>query len=371
MVIRSLIFSAIAAVALCAAAPSPRADELTDVYARIIADPTNTDLNLRYATLAEARGEYRKALAAYERALVNDPGNRDAADGLQRVRRIIQPPLTQKTIEAGATWESNPLRSPVGEADGLGYGSFRVKDERKVGDQRWRTNLGVYGEAHARVSAMNYANINGDIGPIYDLRGTMLSFRPAIGAGAAYFDGRIYYGDVNLSGLFEGYLNGAYQWVRLRAGYRQYDPSFTSGAGFYADLTGKYSIQDIFHERDVFSIAPWLRWSGINGTADTGGIDFATGLYVEGGARFEYAKVLSDTLTASVSVKISDRVYNDLGLGSRQDILVSPGASLIFTNLFGPQTDLRFDYKYEWNQSNQTAHVWQNHAATVAVVVRR
>jgi hypothetical protein len=335
-------------------------------------DPTNPELNLRYAELAEARGEFRKALAAYERALVNDPDNQAAEDGLQRVRRIIQPPLTQKTFEVGTTWESNPLRSEFdAEADVLGYGSFRVKDERPVGGYRWRTNFAAYGEVHARENSLNYGSLTADIGPLIDIKGTRVTFRPAAGVGGAYLDGRFYYGDVNVSGLIEGYLNGAYQWARVRVGYREYDPSFTSDAGFYADITGKYSVQDVFHEQDVFSIAPWFRWSGIEGMDDDGGIDFATGLYLEGGATFEYAKVLSETLTASVNVKVSDRLYKDVGSGSRHDCMVSPGASLILTNLFAPQTDLRFDYRYEWNQSNQVDHTWQNHAATIALVVRR
>ena len=57
--------------------------------------------------------------------------------------------------------------------------------------------------------------------------------------------------------------------------------------------------------------------------------------------------------------------------GSRHDWLIAPGASLVFRNLFGPQTDVRLDYKYEWNTSNMTDHTWQNQAATVAFVVRR
>jgi tetratricopeptide (TPR) repeat protein len=360
-----------ATTALALATPAAIADELTTAYARVLADPTNSELSLQYAQLAETRGEFRKALAAYERVLVNDPGNTTARDGLQRVRRIIQPAETQKTVEVGATWQSNVLRSPMATGDVLGYGSFRLKDERAAGLYRWRTNLNLYGEAYAHETEMNYAAINGDIGPIMDIKGTNTSVRPAIGLGTAWFDGRNYYWDVNATALFEGYLNGAYQWLRFRAGYRQYDPSFTSGEGAYFDVTGRFAIQDVFHDRDSLSVAPWFRWSGINGLPDNGSLDFATGLYIEGGAKFEYAKAISDTLSASVNVKVSDRLYNDIGIGSRQDWSVAPGASLVFKNLFGPQGDLRFDYKYEWNTSNMADHTWQNQSATVAVVFRR
>ncbi len=229
-------------VALAVAASPALADEMTSVYAAIINDPTNTALNLKYAELAEARQDYKAALATYERILVNDPTNATARDGLQRIRRIIDPAKTQKTLEVGATWESNPLLVPDATPDFLGYGSFSVRDERALGEQRWRTNLSLYGEGYANTTSMDYASLAADIGPLIDIPGTGGTFRPALGVGTAYFDGKVYYGDINASGLFEGSLNGAYQWLRLRAGYRQYDPSFTSGAGGYADVTGKFSL---------------------------------------------------------------------------------------------------------------------------------
>ena len=370
-VAKTVTAAALLALVLPVAIPGASADEMTSVYARIVADPTSSELNLQYAMIAEGRKEYRKALAAYERVLVNDPTNESAKRGLARIRRVIQPPSTQTAIELGATWESNPERtSPPTTGDVFGYGSLQVKDERVTGGQRWRTNLGLYGEGHGQFSDLDYANINGDIGPLIDLGASLMTFRPAVGAGAAYFDGKVYYGDVNVSGLLEGYLNGAYQWARVRAGYRDYDPSFSSG-GTYADLTGKFSLANLFGEGDVLSIAPWARWSDINGAADSTAIDFATGLYIEGGAKLEYARAFTDAVTAAVNVTASDRYYNDIGSGHRQDWFLSPGASLIFTNVFSPQTDLRFDYAYQWNWSNQTGHTWQNQTVTAAFVIHR
>jgi tetratricopeptide (TPR) repeat protein len=369
--LRTLAIALTAATALTVSVPASYADELTAAYAEVLANPTSPELNLRYAQLAEQRGEFRKALAAYERVLVNDPTNAAARDGLQRVRRIIQPPDTQKIFEIGTTWQSNVLRNTMPTGDVLGYGSFRLRDERPGDRYRWRTNLNFYGEAYAHETEMNYAAINGDLGPIIDLKGTNWAVRPAVGVGTAWFDGRNYYRDVNATALFEGYLNGAYQWLRFRAGYRWYDPSFTTDAGSYVDITGRFSIQDVFHERDSLSVSPWIRWSHISGTADSFTDDFAAGLYTEAGANFEYAKRFNDAFAASINVRIANRVYEDIGTGSRNDWNVAPGASLIFSNLLGPQADLRFDYKYEWNRSNMPDHTWQNQSITAAIVVRR
>ncbi|MEJ0011224.1 MAG: hypothetical protein WDM94_01095 [Bauldia sp.] len=369
--LRGIALTLTATTALALAMPAAIADELTAAYARVLADPTNSEISIQYAQLAESRGEYRKALSAYERVLINDPGNAVARDGLQRVRRIIQPAETQKTVEVGATWQSNVLRSEMATDDVLGYGSFRVRDERAAGLYRWRTNLNFYGEAYAHETEMNYAALNGDLGPIVDIKGTDFSVRPAVGAGTAFLNGRTYYWDVNASALFEGYLNGAYQWLRVRAGYRQYDPSFTSGNGTYVDVSSRVAIQDVFHDRDSLSVSPWFRWSNISGSSEDGPTEFATGLYTEAGATLEYAKAIANNLSASVNLKMFERTYADIGSGSRQDWSTAPGASLVFRNLLGAQGDLRFDYKYEWNNSSMSTHTWQNQSATVAIVFRR
>lgn len=371
-VVRVTAVAAFVAVLWTGFAGDARADELTDVYARIITNPVDADLNLQYAMIAEGRGEYRKALAAYERILINHPDNEAAKRGLQRVRRLIEPPVNLKTIEFGAVVESNPLHDANGSpADIYGYGRFSVRDERALGAYRWRTLFSAYGEGHAREDQLNYGVLTAETGPLIDLPGTMTAFRPAIGVGTAAFDGRFYYWDVNASAGLEGYLQGAYQWARLRAGYRQFDPSFTTTDGFYADLTGKFSFQNVVHDKDVFSIAPRLRWSGINGLPNDGGDEFAPGLYTEAGGTIEYAKVITDAVSAAVNFRINQRWFEDIGSGARQDLLLSPGAGLVFSGLFGVQTDLRLDYRYEWNDSNDDDHDWQNHLLKIGITARR
>jgi hypothetical protein len=369
----TLRLAAALAVALPLASGShATADEMSDVYAQIVANPVDSELNLQYALLAEGRGEYRKALAAYERVLLNDPDNEPARRGLQRVRRIIEPAVTQRTLEIGTAIDSNPTHDAIGSpGDVSGYGRYRVRDERAIGGYRWRTILNAYGEMHARETQLNHANLTADTGPLIDLEGTMATFRPAVGGGAAAFDGRFYYWDVNVSGTFEGQLQGAHQWARLRAGYRQYDPSFTADRGFYADLTGRLAFNDVIHEGDVFSFSPHARWSGIEGLPDNGATEFATGLYVEGGGTVEYARVVTRLLTASISLKLNQRWYRDIGSGARSDLMLSPGASIVLNGLFGVQTDLTFDYRYQHNDSNDAAHDWRNHVFKVALTARR
>lgn len=371
-----LLLRLVATTAIAAAIPwaaPASADEMTDVYARIVANPVDTELNLQYALLAEGRGEYRKALAAYERVLINDPGNQSARDGLQRVRRIIEPAVTASTFETGAVLETNPLREYDGEdieSDVFAFGRVRIRDERPLGGYRWRTVLGAYGELHARETELNYANLDAETGPLIDLNGTMLAFRPAIGTGVAAFDGHFYYWDINASAALEGYLQGAYQWIKLRGGYRTYDPYFTTNQGFYADLTARLAFQNIFHDKDVLSFSPRLRWNDVDGAPEYGD-EFMPGRYTELGATAEYSKVINDTITAAVNLRANQRWYADLYLGPREDFMLSPGVSVILTNILGPQADIKFDYSYEWNWSTHYEHQWQNQVFKVGISVRR
>src|SRR5438874_2468425 len=123
--------------------------ELARVYAQILSDPTNSQLNLRYALLAEASGKLRWALAAYERVLVNDPGNPEAQAGLQRVRRRLQPNATQFNAEFGAIGETNPRYRPSGgNAEAQVLAALGMRDERTIADIRWRTTASAFGLLH-------------------------------------------------------------------------------------------------------------------------------------------------------------------------------------------------------------------------------
>src|SRR5437764_8706773 len=144
--------------------------ELTRVYAQILLDPTNSQLNLRYAELAESSGKLRWALAAYERVLENDPGNVEALAGLQRARRRLLPNVTQFTAELGAIGESNPRYLPSGaRAEAQGLASLSMRDDRTIADVRWRTTASAYGLLHSNEHDLNYGYVGAATGPVLDL----------------------------------------------------------------------------------------------------------------------------------------------------------------------------------------------------------
>jgi tetratricopeptide (TPR) repeat protein len=374
------LFLAASLVALAALlSPPAAADPLSDAYQGVIANPTDTEVNLQYALVAEGQKKWRLALAAYERILANDPNNAAAKAGLQRIRRIIQPPETQKTVEIGTEYDSNILQTPDDPtSDWTFYAKGRVRDERNWFGQRWRTTMTAYADTHAENHDLDYMIAMFDIGPILDLNGTMMAARPFVGGAVSGVGGNYFYSEVNFGASIEGYLDGAYQWARVRAGYRDYGDVGVSSNGWYAEAAAHWAHKDIFSDRDVFFVEPWARWNSMNGSGFGPPIDLGyalvypeitPGLYSAWGTRFEYDAKVNDWLTLGASFRFSDRDYND-GSG-RNDWLFAPGAAMVFSNLLSPQTDIRLEYEFQHNNSNQDENDYDNHAVTISLVARR
>ena len=217
MILNWGILALLVACTALAGAATASAKEIDTLYAQVLRDPSNTELNLRFARLAEDQGVLRWALMAYERVVLNDPNNWDAKVGLMRVRRAIQPNFTLVTVELGTGYESNPLyylpgnqnpytnkgNTEPGNSTWFGQALVALQDERKIGGQAWRTNAAVFGRANTRYGDLNYAHAGGESGPVFDLWPGM-SLTTALGAAAGYFDDRFYYGEGSGSATFEG-----------------------------------------------------------------------------------------------------------------------------------------------------------------------
>jgi hypothetical protein len=367
-----------AAAALMVESVAPaNADELDTLYSEVLRQPGNPELNLRFAQLAERAGNLRWALSAYERVVLNTPDNAEGLEGLNRVRRALQPNTTLLTVQLGAQYESNPRyylppRTPEMQA----LGSVALLDERNLNGTRWRTNAVVAGIAHAREGDLDYGVASAETGPILDAFPGW-AFHPAVGGGAAYFDHRFYYGEAAASGLFENNTGGIYRSVLLRGAYRSYNDFFPSSEGFYFEARGRLAVPNVLGIGSVIIMSPFALWSDISGSASVVTpiiTDLQPGAYVEAGGRVDLIKGLTDWLVAGVNVAVSMRDYrNDVvatTFEKRRDWIVSPGATLTFPNLFAFQTDLRLDYRYLRDRSNDQTKSFNDHIVTASVIAR-
>jgi hypothetical protein len=372
---------ALAAFILFAVPAVAAADELARLNAQILNDPANVEINLRYARLAEERGEPRKALAAYERVLAYDPNNAEAKSGLERIRVRILPAVTEIFTEFGAGWDSNPHQVPTGRRSDVDlFGRMSVRDERNLWDTRWRTTGLFIGNLYRESSDLDYGYASAAIGPVYAVSPSF-TMHPAIGGTVSYFDHHLFYSEAFTSLIFEGYQGGVVQTYRLRGGFRDFDNFFPASQGFFADATAKFAKPELLAAGDLFIFSPWVRWSGVGGTflvnTPTVGVsnDVQLGRYGEGGARVEYYMTLADWLVAGANFSFNQREYakSPLSAGGflkRRDDIYSPGASLIFRHVLSVPGDIRLDYRYERDNSNDPMSSYIDHIVTLTYARR-
>ena len=359
--------------ALSAAFPSvayAAADSLSSLYRQILAQPDDIELNLRYAREAEAAGKPRWALAAYERILLVHPDNAEAKLGQARIRRELTPDRTSFETRFAIAFESNPrLSSPPAPAGGEanGWGRISMTDERHLGDMVWRSYGLLFGELHGTANELNYGYASFVTGPLID--GAGYTLHPTIGGGVAAFQSQLYFGEALAALGVEGNFNGALQTARLRVGYRSYGALFPADQGFYADLTGRWSIPDVAETGGTLTIAPWARWSGIPGDGFDN-VNFVTivpGKYAEVGGRLEFVQPVADKVAVAANFEVNQRWYT---VDPRQDLRLAPGAAVIFKNAFSYGNDVRLDYQFVRNTSNDPTHSYFDHIVTLQLINR-
>src|SRR5579885_2107800 len=166
----AVVAAVLSVVVLGAAAKAAVPAQLDALYSEVLRRPQDTELNLRFARAAEEAGILRWALSAYERVSVNDPGNLEAQAGLQRIRRKLQPDVSQVTLELGGGYESNP--------------------RYYIGPRRDEATALFYSQSND----LNYGQATLNTGPVLDILPGW-AVVPAIGGTAAYYDHHFYYGE--------------------------------------------------------------------------------------------------------------------------------------------------------------------------------
>ncbi|MFT3727016.1 MAG: outer membrane beta-barrel protein [Terricaulis sp.] len=376
---QALLLAASVTAVATGVAYAQQSDDLGDLAQRILDNPQDVDLNLRYAHAAEAAGKPRLALATYERILINDPNNAEARSGYERVRRQIEPGYTTARLEAGVRWDSDPHN--VSDAFFFDsdeattyYAKVMVANESEFVGARWRSILNVDVEETPDASDLNYEYIGAQTGPILYL-GPHLAALPAVGVATSWLGGDHYYNEGNLSLGVEGRGGGASYWGRIRAGYRDYDhdtSSFFSPVteqGKYFELTAGYARPNLFSDRDLITIEPFVRWSDVDGAVFDFFIfdDLSPGKYAEYGADINYNYQLSDHFLASVGAQVRERNFAD---SVRKDTYISPQASLTWQDALPCNCDLRLQYRHRDNDSNDASADYGADQVSLALITR-
>lgn len=367
----------VAVIALAATPGAVLADEMAAVFDQLLSSPDDPALNLRYAELALAKGETRKALAAYERILARDPQNREARRAYRKAKIALQPRVTAFTLTTGMTFESNPrqVRGSDGEHDSDVSldASLLMYDERSLAGRRWRTLGRAGGHLFFDLDDLSDVYLSIASGPVFDIsRKTQLHIAP--GAATAWLDGDSLYNDALVRIALERRNKGNGQSVTTTVKFRDTGSGFDGDDGLIVQVDGRFLFTSRFKQGDALYFLPRFQYSEPGG--DGPGRIFQSALFpgdfVEYGGRVVYyAPVADKRVFLGAGFGIFQRDYDQnvaSGTKDRSDLQLAPTAHMVVPNIRGSKFDLRMDYRYETNDSNDPIEDFDNHVFSASTV---
>lgn len=351
--------------------------EINDVFQRLLENPSDVDLNFRYADLAIAQDRLRHALAAYERILATDPENRAAQDGLRRIKQLLKPQFTALTLRLGGQWESNPRleqsrQQARDDVSALPY--VELVDERQISGLRLRSEGELAASFYGRHNDLNYGRAAVNSGPVFALGDW--DIRPAVGGAYTWLDGSAFYQEATALLSLAPAAGGTLRRVNLRFSYDWIESDVAQRDAFILEVAPQLNWLGQIDPRDVILVAPFYRYNGISGGGPAGTGARGQSFPLESqqiGARFDYYLPLQQDLAIDLNFTVSYQAYSedgDPGAGDRRDIYLSPGVQLIVKEVIAQRHDLVFGYQYEDNRSNSSSDDFINHLVSVRSVWR-
>ena len=364
--------------ALGLASGHAHADQLERLFAQILRDPHNIELNLRYARLAEAREEDRKALAAYERVLEADPSNREASQALHRININLIPVETTGRIELGARYETNARHLPKGSGrndDFAGFTKLLVNDRRPLLNQEWRSDFFGYADLHDQETDIDFWIARAHTGPVFGLSGDA-TFQIAPGGAVSFLDGDWYYAEPALRLTFENLFNGLLSRLDFRGAYRGINSDSNASKGIALDVIARHISRELVTETDLLVIQPFFRYR----RSDSGDVGpfgllntFVLGDYIEVGGQVQYFVQPWENVRIGGKFLGYYRDYDQiirLGFEERYDYFIAPGAEILFRNVACEGCDIKADYRFEQNFSNDDSEDFSNHVIGLSGIKR-
>lgn len=347
--------------------------ELRRIFEQILRDPTNPNLNFRYARLAIQKGELRKALAAYERILAKDPDNSEARIGIAQIMRLLQPKRTTGVVIFGVQYESNPSHFNFNSSannDLVLFGRGQITDERRIGRLRWRTEGDLFINWHKEFQTLDFGNLGFRTGPILDISKDW-RVRPAIGSAFAWLDGERFFNEASLALEFESDTSGPLKSVTVRGAYDFLGRKFSARDAYQISVNPRLIFDKVGTKSGLLVFNPFYRFNNVTGSGaiSTGpsGDPFPLRFH-EFGLRADYFLPLSRKVTVGVNFTVDHKRFNRVvtfGTKKRRDTFLSPGVQLVLVAPVLRNNDVIFSYQFEHNISNDRFERYNNHIVGV------
>lgn len=355
--------------------------ELRNIYRQILRNPTDVALNLRYAALAERKGLLRKALAAYQRVLMQDPRNAEARSSLTRVATQLEPDFSAVYLQLGARYATNLRQRPGGDItnndDFIGDTRLIVRDERRLGGLRWRTLGQLYADLHAETRNLDFGHVGASTGPLLGLGGDW-RLRPAVGAAFAWLDRKVFFTELSGQLGFEAVGGGLLRRVDIRLGYQFMGKDYAPGRdGIVFEVAPTFAIHGVAKDGDNVTVRPRYRWNNATGrNADPAFVqgDIFPERYHEIGGDARYlAPFMDGRIYLGPTIEGNVRYYRSNvpgGSSRRHDVYLRPGVQLIVPNAFVNGHTLTLQYQHERNVSNASGKGFSNHVVGIRSIWR-
>jgi hypothetical protein len=361
-----------------ARAQSSGGDEMRRVFDQILQDPSNPGLNTRYARMAADRGEYRKAIAAYERILARDPTNAEAKAAIAELLRQTDPPYTNITLVVGSLWESNPRHERTVNRRSYDFsflGRATVSDERRIAGMRWRTEADASYLYYLNFKDIELGTVGARTGPVFDIAD---GYRIHPFAGIAYtaLERRTFNTEPTAGFTIESDKTGPLKTLTVRWGYNFVGRTFSDRDGTFVEVYPNFEFSNVVFDGSLAAFTPYWRYNGVFGsgapTEDNRNQPFPTRQH-QFGARADYYLPLTDWLVAGVNFTYEYRHFFEripLETANRRDHVYAPGAQLIFGPFFENRVDVIGSYLFEYRHSNDGLNIYKNHTAALRLIVR-
>ncbi len=343
------------------------AEDIESVFQRLLQNPSDVELNLLYARLAEERGELRKALATYERILLQDPENATALAEARRIGRLLEPSRTEFVALLGFQYETNAPRrddSLPSFNDVTGSATIFMHDERILADRRIRTTGQLFGNVHNRFDEGDLYLFSAQSGPLL-LLPDRWQVRPAVDLTYAALDRAFLFYSVGVVANFEKLGPGVLRALDLRLGFADFDTAKTGRDATVFELVPRFQWTNLAAAttQDLLSITPRYIFNGAKG----GGL---RNRYHQIGAHFEYLYPVHGGILAGPDIVLWHRSYigrDPDELTDRRDFKYAPGAKVIVSEFLRPDLTLVLRYFFERNESNDFDKTFKNHTVGASV----
>jgi hypothetical protein len=234
----------------------------------VLRDRSGVAPNLAYARVAIARGELRKALAAYERILARDPANEEALAGRARILRELEPNTLRLFVSVGATYQTNPRHANISNSatDDFSYGArVALIDERRALGLRWRTEADMYAIQYTSFHDLDIGSAAARVGPMiyFDNFRRVHAF---VGASYNWLARRTFFVEPTVGLNFEIDDLGPFRGVLVRGGYQFIGQHLTTRDGMFVEIIPRFVWPDLVSRGAVLSVSPYWRYNGVVGS---------------------------------------------------------------------------------------------------------